>query len=1129
MPTAPQAFFRLILVLLILALAPLPLAWAADPSETGPRIPTVTELQEAVAAAKDAATLQPVRDNLERINALESEAAALREIARQADSRIGKLKRAGNPAGLLPSPNADVEAMEQALDSAQKQLSETQSHLAQLEDQLLTLTAQPAQARIEIATLETERAALIKSLADNAAILAPSAPAFLAQATRYHLMEAEIRLRQTRLQTHPMRLALLTAERDAARDLRRSLQAQVDLLIQRLGRSRARSADQAATQTKRIIEQADSQHPLVNALAAENAGLSQELTQLAQQLDQVSRTNEDTARQMEEVQALYRSAQAQIEIAGVGLALSRVLHEQRKRLPDLKAYRQQARARSEQIAETRLRQFQIEEKRRELDDTVQRARALLLTYDTETPLSARETDNLLAELELLLDSQKDLLERLSRSYLTLIDRLGQLDLNQKQLTQIGADYTRLLDENLLWIASDPPIRGAWFGELLAELVTLGEPMRWRRVGRGLTAETQQQPLTIALGLLILGLALRGRRRLRQYLLSTRDRVADPAQDHFGLTVGAIIASFVLALPLPLLAGLAGWMLQNQADTDRFIAGLGNGLAHAAWIGWVIESFRRLSMRGGVLEGHFRWQPQTRELLYRNLRWLVLLTGLATVLMRLAAAEPQGLSTAVLGRATFICFSVGLLVFTVRIFHPMQGVLGNWLQAHADSWAWRGRQAGYALILVFAALLALMPVFGYTYTAVHLQARVFFSGWLMAASALMISLLIRGLSVSLRRIEMARIGSRILEGLQRPGKDESAIAVGGEGGTQPPPEAMMDLETMNAQVRTLLTLTLAVMVVGGLYMIWGDTFSALKVLDRVTLWSITEPGSDGAGPVTRAVTLGSVGLALVALVFTLGAARNIPGLLEVLVLQRQSVDAGTRYAATLLSRYAIFLIGLLVVVNQLGIDWSKAQWLVAALSVGLGFGLQEIVANFVAGIIILFERPVRIGDTVTVGGVSGTVSRIRIRATTILDWDRKELIIPNKSFVTDPVVNWTLTDLTTRVVVPIGIAYGTDPQKALTVMEATVHENPLIIKEPAPAVLFTGFGDSTLNFELRVFVKNLGDSVAVRHQLHLALERALREAGIEIPFPQRDVHLRSVTAEAAERLRSLPKDAPEDRH
>ncbi|MGB7398141.1 MAG: hypothetical protein WA914_10085, partial [Candidatus Macondimonas sp.] len=361
-----------------------------------------------------------MRDNLERINALESEAAELRDTARQADRRIDKLKRGGSQAGLLPSPSADVATMEKALDSAQKQLGETQSRLMRLEDELLALTAQPAQARIEIAGLETEQAALIKSFVDNAAVFSPTAPAFLAQATRYHLMEAEIQLRQAQLQTYPMRLALLTAERDAARDLRRSLQARVDLLIQRLGRSRLRSADQAATQTKRAIEQVGSQHPLVNALAAENASLSQELTQLAQQLDQVSRTNEDTARQMEEVQALYRSAQTQIEIAGVGLALSRVLHEQRKRLPDLKAYRQQARMRSEQIAETRLRQFQIEEKRSELEDTVQRARALVLAYDTETSLTARETDNLLAEVELLLDNQKDLLERLSRSYLTLI-------------------------------------------------------------------------------------------------------------------------------------------------------------------------------------------------------------------------------------------------------------------------------------------------------------------------------------------------------------------------------------------------------------------------------------------------------------------------------------------------------------------------------------------------------------------------------------------------------------------------------------------------------------------------------------------------------------------------------------
>jgi potassium efflux system protein len=165
----------------------------------------------------------------------------------------------------------------------------------------------------------------------------------------------------------------------------------------------------------------------------------------------------------------------------------------------------------------------------------------------------------------------------------------------------------------------------------------------------------------------------------------------------------------------------------------------------------------------------------------------------------------------------------------------------------------------------------------------------------------------------------------------------------------------------------------------------------------------------------------------------------------------------------------------------------------------------------------------------VGGVSGTVSRIRIRATTILDWDRKELIIPNKSFVTDPVVNWTLSDLTTRVVIPIGIAYGSDPQKALTVMETTAMENPLVLKDPPPTVLFIGFGDSSLDFEMRVFAKNVADSLQVRHQIHLTLERALREAGIEIPFPQRDLHLRSVPTEVAEALRPTPKIPPEDRH
>lgn len=140
--------------------------------------------------------------------------------------------------------------------------------------------------------------------------------------------------------------------------------------------------------------------------------------------------------------------------------------------------------------------------------------------------------------------------------------------------------------------------------------------------------------------------------------------------------------------------------------------------------------------------------------------------------------------------------------------------------------------------------------------------------------------------------------------------------------------------------------------------------------------------------------------------------------------------------------------------------DKLQWLAAALSVGLGFGLQEIFGNFVSGLIILFERPVRIGDTVTIGTFSGTVSKIRIRATTITDFDRKEVIIPNKAFVTERLINWSLSDTVTRVVIRLGVAYGSDLDKVKEVLLKAAHDHPKVMQEPAPAVFFTTFGAST---------------------------------------------------------------------
>ena len=263
-----------------------------------------------------------------------------------------------------------------------------------------------------------------------------------------------------------------------------------------------------------------------------------------------------------------------------------------------------------------------------------------------------------------------------------------------------------------------------------------------------------------------------------------------------------------------------------------------------------------------------------------------------------------------------------------------------------------------------------------------------------------------------------------------------------------------------------------------------------------------------------------------ILFTLVAGRNLPGLMEISILEPLSVEPGSRYAVTKVSRYLIYTTGVLVTISMIGVSWGDVQWLVAAMGVGLGFGLQEIFANFISGLMILFERPIRIGDTVTVGEISGTVSRIRIRATTITDFDNKELVVPNKSFVTDPLINWTLSDPVTRVVIDLGIAYGSDTEQAHAIMTKVITDHPEVLDDPNPTVFFIGFGESSLDFQIRVFVSERIKRMPLKHDLHMALDKALREAGIEIPFPQRDLHLRSVDPDVTLRGRG-PAGADSD--
>ncbi len=274
------------------------------------------------------------------------------------------------------------------------------------------------------------------------------------------------------------------------------------------------------------------------------------------------------------------------------------------------------------------------------------------------------------------------------------------------------------------------------------------------------------------------------------------------------------------------------------------------------------------------------------------------------------------------------------------------------------------------------------------------------------------------------------------------------------------------------------------------------------------------------PLTDALTLSDLLTAVVFTIIAFVTVRNVPAVIEIILLQRLPLDSGGRFAVSTIVRYILTAIGIFVVAGAVGISWTNVQWLVAALTFGLAFGLQEIFANFVSGIIILLERPIRVGDVVTVGDTSGRISKIQMRATTITDWDRKELIVPNREFITGRVINWSLSEDTLRVIVEVGIAYGSNTKLAHETLLRVAREHPDVMKDPEPSCWFMGFGDNSLNFRLAAFVPHISFNLSTRHSLHMKIDEEFRKAGLEISFPQRDLHLRSID----EKVVKLFKDA-----
>jgi len=226
-----------------------------------------------------------------------------------------------------------------------------------------------------------------------------------------------------------------------------------------------------------------------------------------------------------------------------------------------------------------------------------------------------------------------------------------------------------------------------------------------------------------------------------------------------------------------------------------------------------------------------------------------------------------------------------------------------------------------------------------------------------------------------------------------------------------------------------------------------------------------------------------------------------------VYPRLQLPRGSAYAVSTVLHYLLVLTGFVLAVAALGIDLNRITILAGALGVGVGIGLQNVVANFVAGLVLLLERRLHVGDSIQLGSLAGRIREIGSRASTIRTWDGAEVIVPNATLTSERVTNWTLSDRLRRVDLDVGVAYAADPQRVLEILRTVATAHPKTLADPAPLALCTGFGDSALKFELRAWT-GLDDAESLLSDLAIAVHGALADAKIEIPFPQRDVHIRN---------------------
>jgi potassium efflux system protein len=1018
-----------------------------------------------------------------------------------------RVQRLTDQASSQPTGSADTATLEELsreLAAAEATLKDHQDLVRRVEDEARQRTERrqtiPDLMAAAGKRLEAASSTLTEVPGVGAAPVGQLARRTLVTAQRSATQE-ETRAYQEELQFYDARTEVLAMRRDEARTLAAQSEARVAALRPVVGLKREADAAQQREQAEAELRRAPE---VIRALAKENNQFAKDWDELGPKIKAAEERKQTIEALDTSLKAKFDKLKTYSELPDMAGLVGSLMRQQRAELNRLRGHKHDLERTREDYArvllivdEITLENDRLVDLKRAVDEHLQD----LLT--TETELSRAELSE---RLEALLTARRDIIRKLDRDYDAYLTDLIELASAMTKLRTRVDQISAFIEAHVLWIRSAAPVYRMTLpvDESDGQRVVRVTAIAW-------WAEIREIWWSYGIAALLFAILLLRQPWFRSDLKTTSDLVGKPLTDQYRLTVQAVFHTAAIALPMPLLLWGAGWRVHRlDIPSEAVLFEPARAFVTTGTILFVLLFVRHSCRRFGLAACHFRWEAKGIVALRRHLLWLAPAVTPLVFIVIAAETNADPAVSASIGRVAFLVCLVVSLMFVRQVLHPDSGVFAWYYNKRSGALVSRIRWVEYIGALALLVGLGVASAIGYHYTAIELASAVVKTLILTLALVLLHAMAVRWVFFTQRQLAIQEARRKKAE--QTAQQDEGAAAA---------PDVLLDESALNLgkigeQTRQLLGSFAWLGVIVIFWFSWADLLPALTFLQDVELWSYVSEmpvvGESGATATTSAVqtiTLANALVAVLVLIVAYVLARNTPGLLEIAILRRLPLDTATRFAICAVSRYVITVVGVTVAFASIGIGWTRVQWLLAAITVGLGFGLQEIFANFVSGLILLFERPIRIGDTVTVGGITGTVTRMRIRATTITDWDRKELIIPNKEFVTGQVVNWSLSDQVLRLTVKVGIAYGSDVPLAKKLLLKIAKENNRVMEQPPPQVWFWEFGDSSLNFEIRVFVPHIDDWIRARDSLHCEIDAAFRSAGIEIAFPQRDIHVRSI--------------------